>query len=128
MLIPIKTVPKRFVANTLKVLNPLLKLKKRELEVVTVILNVYFEHASLPDEDLYALLFSKEMRVRMRTEIGMTDASFNNHLVQLKSRRMLTPTLRISPSLLDVFTKSKKDGKIEVVYIVEEVMESTDVV
>ena len=73
-----------------EILNPVLKLKTREKTVLVALLKVYNENRHTVEGDkLNKLLFDTAVRRRIRKSINMSEASYNNHLLQLKKKRIL---------------------------------------
>ena len=112
MVIPISTDIKNFFLVYLKVLDPIAKLKKREREVLAVLLLVYYTNRSKGQEELSKLLFSKETRKYLRDHINMSEASYNNHIKQLRDKKMLIGD-EISPFLLKNLPKG---NDLEIAY------------
>ncbi len=117
MNIPKSVTLKEFFVTYLKCFNPVLKLKSREIQVLGIILKYYYENRALPVEELYALLYSKEMRKRMRDEIDMSEPSFNNHLVQLKAKRCIEDkNMQINKIILSNLKDIKETKKLDITY------------
>lgn len=112
---PIQIPLREFFKTYITCLNPYLRLKPREIEMTAILLKYYYENRGMKEDELYALLYSKEMRRKMRDEIKMTDASFNNHLVQLKAKRVLSNDGRMHKGLL----ANMHPKTMEITYIIE---------
>ena len=109
MIIPIKgDIPKSMKAY-LQILNPVLKLKDKEIEVLSNFLSIWQSNKS--KENLDKMLFSTPVRKLVRQQIGMSEASFNNHITMLRKKRMIVDKA-INPSIL----KGIQDEGIEVTY------------
>lgn len=88
--IPVNTPLKDFFKVYIDVINPIYKLKKREKEVLEAFLKIYYGNRGLGYDKVNALLFSKEVKKKVREAISMSEPSFNNHLVQLRKKRVFT--------------------------------------
>tara|TARA_B100000424_G_C22615716_1_gene342634 strand:- start:127 stop:474 length:348 start_codon:yes stop_codon:yes gene_type:complete len=109
MIIPIKgDIPKSMKAY-LQILNPVLKLKDKEIEVLSNFLSIWQSNKS--KENLNKMLFSTPVRKLVRKQIGMSEASFNNHITMLRKKKMIVDK-SINPSIL----KGINDEGIEVTY------------
>ena len=109
MIIPINSdIPKSMKAY-LQVLNPILKLKDKEIEVLSSFLSVWQSNRN--NQEINKKLFSTPVRKLVRKQIGMSEASFNNHITMLRKKQMIVEK-KINPNILSAI---KKDG-IEVTY------------
>tara|TARA_R110002012_G_C11478330_1_gene594735 strand:+ start:40 stop:387 length:348 start_codon:yes stop_codon:yes gene_type:complete len=98
MIIPIKTDLKGFLKSYLTVVNPILKLKDKELEVVSAFLMVWYPNRD--KEGIQSLIFSTKLRKIIRKSIDMSEASFNNHITALRKKQIFIDK-RINPSILN---------------------------
>jgi len=109
MIIPIKSNLRGFLSGYLTVLNPVLKLKDKEVEVLAAFLMVWYPNKDR--EDIEKLLFSTKVRKMIRKSVNMSEASFNNHITSLRKKKIINGRL-INPSIL----ASLKEGDVEVTY------------
>ena len=87
MIIPLKgNVTQSFKAY-IQILNPVLKLKDKEIEVLSNFLSIWYKNKS--NANLDKLLFSTPVRKMVRKAIGMSEASFNNHITMLRKKQMI---------------------------------------
>ena len=93
----------------LQVLNPVLKLKDKEIEVLSNFLSIWYKNKT--NKNIDKLLFSTPVRKMVRKSIGMSEASFNNHITMLRKKEMIVDK-KINTSIL----QSIKDTGIEVTY------------
>ena len=107
MEIPLKIDLKGYFKLYLMILNPLLKLKDREIDVLASFLMLQHTNRSLPIEQLNKLLFSTKVRKIIRESIGMSEASFNNHVTALRKKKILKGK-SINPVLQEGLPKDKK--------------------
>ena len=101
MNIPINITLGGFFRVFVSILNPILQLKPREQEVLAVILKVYYANRHMPADVLNKSILSSSTRKAMRRSIKMSEASFNNHMVQLKKRGVITKDNQIAKFILD---------------------------
>ena len=85
MTIPIKGNIATSLKAYLQILNPVLKLKDKEIEVLSNFLSIWYKNKKNVDID--KLLFSTPVRKMVRKSIGMSEASFNNHITMLRKRK-----------------------------------------
>jgi hypothetical protein len=110
--IPIDTNLQNFFQIYLDVLGPVYKLKKREKEVMSAFLKVYYTNRGKDPKMLNDMLFDRKVRKALRDSIAMSEPSFNNHLVQLRIKKAL-----IGNSINSNITKAlPKDGELNITY------------
>ena len=109
MTIPITSDMPQTMKAYLHILNPVLKLKDKEIEVLSSFLAIW--QSNRDKENLDKMLFSTPVRKLVRTQIGMSEASFNNHITMLRKKNMIADK-RINPTIL----KGIKKNGIEVTY------------
>ena len=109
MIIPINSDINKSLRAYLQVLNPVLKLKDKEIEVLSSFLSIWYKNKN--NKDLNRLLFSTPVRKMVRKSIGMSEASFNNHITMLRKKKMIVDK-KINSSILEAI---KEEG-IEVTY------------
>tara|TARA_R100000734_G_C3263548_1_gene61507 strand:- start:39 stop:386 length:348 start_codon:yes stop_codon:yes gene_type:complete len=109
MIIPITSDINKSLRAYLQVLNPVLKLKDKEIEVLSNFLSIWYKNKN--NKDLNRLLFSTPVRKMVRKSIGMSEASFNNHITMLRKKKMIVDK-KINSSILEAI---KEEG-IEVTY------------
>jgi hypothetical protein len=109
MIIPIKTDLKGFLKSYLTVVNPILKLKDKELEVVSAFLMVWYPNRD--KEGIQSLIFSTKLRKIIRKSIDMSEASFNNHITMLRKKKMII-NKKLNPSILS----GVQENAIEITY------------
>ena len=109
MTIPIKGDISNSLKAYLQILNPVLKLKDKEIEVLSNFLSIWYKNKKNPNID--KLLFSTPVRKMVRKAIGMSEASFNNHITMLRKKKMIVGK-NLNPTILNAI---KKD-RIEITY------------
>ena len=93
----------------LQILNPVLKLKDKEIEVLSNFLSIWYKNKD--KENIDKLLFSTPVRKMVRKSIGMSEASFNNHITMLRKKKMIVDK-KINHSIL----QNIQNTGIEVTY------------
>ena len=88
MTIPIETNISDYFKLYLTILNPLLKLKTREIEILSGLLLIHY--ANRKDPKINEKVLSTDVKKAIRLSIKMTEASFNNHLSALRKKKMIT--------------------------------------
>ena len=114
MTIPIKSDVPQSMKAYLQILNPVLKLKDKEIEVLSSFLAIWQSNKNKPNID--KTLFSTPVRKLVRRQINMSEASFNNHITMLRKKKMIVDK-KINASLLEGI----QDTGIEVTYKIEEI-------
>ena len=109
MTIPIKANITQSLKAYLQILNPVLKLKDKEIEVLSSFLSIW--HKNKNNANIDKLLLSTPVRKMVRKSIGMSEASFNNHITMLRKKKMIVDK-KINPSILD----NIKTNGIEITY------------
>lgn len=113
MIVPIKTLPGNFVSTYISILNPILKLRNREADILEAFLKVYYANKNNPRVN--QLLFSHSALRSIKESLGMTTASFNNHKFRLRKKEIL-----IGRSINPLITKNlPKDGKLNITFALE---------
>lgn len=111
----IKSSPNLFFKEYVRILNPLLKLRKKEAEVLEAHLRVYYINSRLPD--INGLLFSFQTSKLIRTELKMSSSSFNNHKVKLRRKNCFIRDT-INPLIInkDLSSSIRKTGRLNLTY------------
>ena len=109
MNIPIKSDIPQSMKAYLQVLNPILKLKDKEIEVLSSFLSIW--QSNRDNANIDKMLFSTPVRKMVRKQIGMSEASFNNHITMLRKKSMIVDK-KINSNILSGI---HKEG-IEVIY------------
>tara|TARA_R110000744_G_scaffold112087_1_gene210318 strand:- start:261 stop:608 length:348 start_codon:yes stop_codon:yes gene_type:complete len=112
MIIPIKSDIPQAMKAYLQILNPVLKLKDKEVEVLSSFLSIWYKNKN--NVNIEQLLFSTPIRKMVRKSIAMSEASFNNHITMLRKKKMIVDK-KINSSILNNISE---EG-IEVIYKIE---------
>lgn len=112
MLIPIKTNQQDLFKHYLSILDPFLKLRDKEADVLCAFLKVHYANRHNPQVN--ELLFSTEVLKALRESINMSESSFNNHKHKLRVKGLLTKD-SISPILTKIYDEIK-DNRLELTF------------
>jgi len=91
-------------------LNPILKLKPREIEVIDIITKTYFslkaasKKGQISEADIYPKIHSDVGRKIMQDSIKMSAASFTNHVSHLRKRKILNDKSELPKYITDLET------------------------
>ena len=112
MTIPLKANISQSFKAYLQILNPILKLKDKEIEVLSNFLSIWYKNKN--NKDINKLLLSTPVRKMVRKSIGMSEASFNNHITMLRKKKMIVDK-KLNSDILNGITNSG----IEITYKIE---------
>ena len=113
MLLQIKTTPNNFFKTYIQILNPLLKLRKKEAEVFEAFLKIHF--ANRNKQNVNQLLFSSTTLKTIRENLNLSVASFNMHKYRLRKKQILVGK-SINP---DIVKNYPVNGKINVSFSIQ---------
>ena len=82
--IPIKASRHNYYRIYVEILNPILKLKKREKEVLVEYLKLFWDNKDNPS--LETIFTNTDIKKGIRNVLKMSEPSFNNHLKQLRDK------------------------------------------
>jgi len=122
MVIPVNPKKSDLYKAYISCLNPLLKLKTREMEVLDIMTKTYFslynasKQGAVPFNEIYDRMHGGAGRKIMRDAINMSRASFNNHLSQLKRKKVVNDKGELPKFLTEIY-KQKEPIKIQ--YVIE---------
>lgn len=87
----IKTSSKNFFKHWLILTRPLHKLKPQEINTLSLLLYHYFEYKKeITNDDLaWKLTFDYDTRNKIREELNIIEASFNNVLYSLRGKNII---------------------------------------
>lgn len=98
----------------IEVYNPILRLKKKEKEVLLGYLLEYDNFANvqgMTHDQITKELFSTKVRQQLREKIGMSEPSYNNHIHQLKKKGIL-----VEGSLVSLLANIIRQGDLTLEY------------
>ena len=110
MILPIETTPKDFFNLYVSILNPILKLRHREADILEAFLRVHY--ANRYHSNVNQLLFSSSVLKSIRESLNMTVASFNNHKHRLRKKEIF-----IGRTINPLITKNyPTNGKLNITF------------
>ena len=96
----------RFKANTkqifylyISIMNPFLKLSKRESQVLSELLSYNYDYKSYSESAKWKLVFHKDTKDKIQESLGISVHQFNNILSSLRKKKLIVDN-RIKASLL----------------------------
>jgi len=92
MQIPIKTNLGNFFRVAIRVLNPVLKLSNKEVDVLSNILLILYSNRTASKDKLERNLLSYKSRVALRSKLDISEASLNNNISILKKKGIIVKT------------------------------------
>jgi len=87
--IPISTTSELFYRQYLELINPLLKLRGKELDVLAQLLFNNNQLKEIPEEHRWKIIFDYDTKTKIRTALGLSDASMNNNLSALRKKGVI---------------------------------------
>ena len=87
--IPIRTTENKFFRQYLELLNPLLRLRGKELDVLAEILYHNHKLDKIPEKHRWKLIFDYDTKTEIRTKLDLSDASLNNNLSALRKKGII---------------------------------------
>ena len=114
--IPIKTSSSMFYRQYLELLNPLIKLRGKELDVLAALLKYNNKLKDIPEEHRWKIIFEYDTKTDIRTELGLSEARMNNNLSALRKKSIIKSN-RVIKSLL---IYPEKECKISFKFLVDE--------
>lgn len=90
--VPLQTTEHKFFKQILELLNPMLKLRHKELDVLAEIMYQYNTLSTVPKEHRMRIVLDAASRKSIRQKINQSEAAFNNNLSKLKKYKYITET------------------------------------
>lgn len=120
MVIPLNIEPSQIIRTYLLCLNPMMKLKRREIEVLESMIKVYIslKRTAMSEEEIDSRINDSMGRKVIRDLINMSERSHNNHIMQLKKKRVLTEDNKLQ-KFLKTIESEIKDSKFSIDYKVQ---------
>ena len=104
------------ISLIIEVYNPVLRLKRREKEVLLYFLLKYkelWESSKLEKVAMATELFSTKVRQDIREKVKMSEPSYNNHIHQLKKKGIL-----IEGDLIELLAKTLRTNDFKLEYTI----------
>lgn len=114
MIIPVEVESKDYFKTYITCLNPILKLRPREIEVLTVLIKSYFQLEEFANQghfkhtEIYNRMHGDVGRKILSDSIKMSTASFTNHIVKLKQKKVITADLKLPDYLINIPKRGDK--------------------
>lgn len=87
--IPIKCTDRNFYRYYVELLNPIAKLRKKELDVLAQLLYYDNKYKSLEDKIRYKIIFDQDTKLEIREALNLSEASLNNNLSELRKKKVI---------------------------------------
>jgi hypothetical protein len=84
--IPVAISKHSYFSTYVEVLNPILKLKKREKELLVEYLKIAYKNKDYNELQLKSMFSNQDIKWDIRRVLGMSEPSFNNHIKQLRDK------------------------------------------
>jgi len=105
--VPVNTSKEKFFRQYVELLNPILKLRGKELDVLSMLLYCNNEKQYIQEHDRWVNIFSYDNKWKMRQDLGLSDASFANNLSSLRKKGVITEN-KVAEGLLIYPGENKK--------------------
>ena len=83
------TTGSKFFRQYLELLNPLLKLRGKELDVLAELLYYNNKLINIPIKHRWKLIFDYDTKMEIRNKLNLSDASMNNNLSALRKKGVI---------------------------------------
>jgi len=87
--IPIATTENKFFRQYLELINPILRLRGKELDVLAELLYYNYKFKDIAKEHRWKLIFDYDTKTKIRTKLELSDASMNNNLSALRKKNVI---------------------------------------
>jgi len=79
----------KFFRQYLELLNPIIQLRGKELDVLAELL--YYNHTlkAIPEEHRWKLIFDYDTKLKIRNKLKLSEASMNNNLSALRKKNII---------------------------------------
>jgi len=74
----------------LRLFKPYSLLRDRELDLLAAIQKYYYIYRELPKDAIHSAVFNYDIMLKIREELGMSEAVLNNNKMQLRRRGFMT--------------------------------------
>lgn len=113
MEIPIAVSKHSYFEVYVEILNPILKLKKREKELLVEYLKLAYKNKDYNEHQLRAMFSDQSIKWDIRRVLNMSEPSFNNHIKQLRDKSvfvdgLLNPLVNSGLSNIDTYNLNYK--------------------
>lgn len=95
--IPIKTTSEKLYYDYLTIMQPLLEITTKELNILAEFCIV---QAGIADKKYFPLVLSTETRRSIREKLGMSEAAFNNNISKLKKKDYISDVMGVASFIM----------------------------
>lgn len=89
MQIPVKTTRNKFFREYVELMNPVLRLRKRDLDVLSELLYYNDKLKDLSPKNRWTLIFNYENKVEISNKLKMSKETFATHLTELRKKNII---------------------------------------
>lgn len=87
--IQVPTTPRKFFRQYLELINPLVNLRGKELDVLSELLYHNHKMQKVPEEYRWKVLFNYDTKTNIREKLNLSVASMNNNMSSLRSKGII---------------------------------------
>lgn len=87
--VTIPTDESKFYRQYLEILNPIIKLRGKELDVLAELLFHNTRLQDIPNELRWKLIFDQDNKTAIRQKLNLSEASLNNNLSALRKKKII---------------------------------------
>lgn len=87
--IQVPTTERRFFRQYLELINPLFKLRGKELDVLAEFLYYNHQLKEVPEEHRWKVIFNYETKTKIREKLNLSVASMNNNISALRAKKII---------------------------------------
>ena len=98
--IPIPTSKNTFFRQYLEYLNPVLRLRGKELDVLSELLYHNDDLKSIPTEYRWKVIFEHDIKMKIVSKLKISEATLNNNFSALRKRKILVDNRIINTLLI----------------------------
>lgn len=89
MQIPVKTTKNKFFRQYVELMNPVLRLRKRDLDVLSELLYYNDKLKDIKSKDRWNLIFNYDNKVEISSKLKMSKETFATHLTELRRKNII---------------------------------------
>lgn len=89
MIIPLKATKDNFYRYYVELLNPIIKLRKRELDVLAKLMYFNNEYKDLPEEVRFKIVFDYDTKKKIADDLSISMDVLNNNFSVLRSKNII---------------------------------------
>lgn len=97
----------------LRILDPMIELTEREIQVVAAIIKIYYGNRNTDVESVSKALSTRRVKKNIETSLNMSANTLNNIVMRLRKKGVLEG-YKVRPALLKLYPD--KSARTEIVY------------